>query len=128
MSDHRSVRDHGVLGDDDDPVADVVAVAVLLRGPRLVHDADPPSDAGVLVDDRALDHGVGPDPQGGHAARVRPLDLVDGLVVVGPQHEGGALARSLPEATPDADQCTVDIYLEHAREHPYYVRCMCSNP
>ena len=63
--DHRAVRDDGVLGDDHDAVADVVALAVLLAQALRVDDPHAAPDARVLVDDRVLDDRVGADARRG---------------------------------------------------------------
>src|SRR5689334_18631000 len=54
-SDDHPVRNDPVLRDDDQPLADVVAVAVLFLDALRVHQAHAAADAGVLVDDGVLD-------------------------------------------------------------------------
>src|SRR5208282_4896671 len=57
--DHGSVRQDGRFGDDDHPVPDHVRGMLLrLLDTARVDDPDVAADAGVLVDDRPLDHRV----------------------------------------------------------------------
>src|SRR6185503_11612228 len=107
--DHRAVGHHAALRHDHDPVADEVAVAVLVALARAVDDAHAAADARVLVDDRALDHALLSDPDGWQALRLRAVDLLQALVVVGAQHQAVADLRSVADAAPDPDHRALDL-------------------
>src|ERR1035438_9865805 len=62
--DHHAVRDHAVLGDDDDAIADVVIRMVHLVGLAGGGDDDVVADPRVLVHDGVFDAGVGADADG----------------------------------------------------------------
>src|SRR4051794_11134328 len=74
---------HAVFGDDDDAVADVIAVAVGLFDARLVGQLRAVADPRVLVDDDPIEHDVAADAE----SRPGPVDraVVVGLVEVGPE-------------------------------------------
>src|SRR5215213_2685213 len=82
ISSRNPLRHHRALRDDDDPVADVPALAV---GVRRVLVGDQPHagrDPRVLVDDHAIEHGVAAD------AEIDPADAVRFvLVVVGAEED-----------------------------------------
>src|SRR5579863_2938270 len=119
---HDAVADDAVLGDDHDPLADVVAVAVLLLDARLVDDADLAADAGVLVDDGVLDDRLRSDADGRDAARDRRLHLVQRLVEVGADEEAVADADVVADAAADADHGAVDLRPVH--DAPFGDECV----
>src|SRR5258705_1368169 len=84
-SDHGAVPDHGVLGNDHDPIADVV-VGTVEKG-RLPSRRDPHvvADPGILVDDRPLDPRAVADAHGRGTGDRHPLGAV---VIVLPHHQG----------------------------------------
>src|SRR5262249_20961885 len=59
----RARPNHPVLGDDDDPVPNVVAVAVGLLHARLVDEPGAVANSGVLVDDDAVELDVAADAE-----------------------------------------------------------------
>src|ERR1035438_5044227 len=62
--DHHAVRDHAVLGDDDDAIADVVIRMIYLVGLAGRGDDDVVADPRVLVHNGVFDAGVGADADG----------------------------------------------------------------
>src|SRR5688572_19538049 len=98
VSDHRAVPDDAVLGDDDDALANEVAVAVRLFDPAFIDDAHAAPDARVLVDDGVLDHRFGADAHRRHAARLGRAHLVQRLVVVGADEQAVLDLDARPDA------------------------------
>src|SRR2546426_6395036 len=60
-SDDRAGRNHAALGHDNNAPANVVPIAVGLVDLGFVHQTRPVADAGILVDDGAIEHDVPPD-------------------------------------------------------------------
>src|SRR5262245_58912482 len=96
--DHQPRGNHSELRHDDDAAADVVAVAVGMLDVLLVDQARAVADAGVLVDDRVLDHDALPDAERRQACRRRAV-----FVEVGSEQHRAANRRSLANGLPYAD-------------------------
>src|SRR5262245_25076696 len=77
---------HGPFGNDDNPVTDVPAVAVLFHGVRLVHQTHSVSDAGVLVHDHAMEDDIGADAD-------RDVGAAVVFVLVGARPESAGAAQ-----------------------------------
>ncbi len=92
----RAVGDHAVLGHDHDPLADVVAVAVpLLRRPPRSRCARPrPMRAFLSMMALSITESVADARRAARPSRVRALDLLERLVVVGAQDQAVADARA----------------------------------
>src|SRR6516225_10661847 len=69
----RAGTDHSVFRDDDNPIPDVVTVAVGVLDAPLVTQPHAVSDSGVLVDNHAVEHHVAADPQSGVVAARRRI-------------------------------------------------------
>src|SRR5262249_19312060 len=87
--------DSSAFGHDDDPAANVVAVAVVVRHARFVHEPGAIPDGRVLVDDDAVEHHVGAYAETGHF-RLRVVD-------VGSKQYGPLDLRFAPDVCPDAN-------------------------
>src|ERR671926_1347964 len=72
-SDHRSRRDHGILGHDDDAVADRVILVVGILHTLGVDQLAAVADAGVEVDDGVADVAVVADADGRRVAVLLPV-------------------------------------------------------
>src|SRR5262245_32211775 len=97
-SDHGAVRHHATFGNHHDPLTDEVAVGVLVLDAGLVDDAHAAADAGVLVHDRLAHDAAFADADRRHAAGGGALELVQGLVVVGPEHQAVVDAGAAADA------------------------------
>jgi hypothetical protein len=109
----RPVGHDAVLGNDDDPLADVVPLAVFFLEALLVDQANAAPDARVLVDDRVLDDRLGADAQRRDAARHAGVDLRQRLVVVRADEQRVLDAGSAADAAADADDRALDLRAVH---------------
>ena len=102
------MRDHGVLGDDDDAVADEVALVVEVF--RLAGGGDDHvvPDAGVLVDDGVLDFAMGADAHAGLALALRALHGFLGLVIVAAENDDAVQFRAVADDGAQADNGVAD--------------------
>src|SRR5437764_1037661 len=88
--DHCTIRQHAPLGDDDNAVADHIAVRLRLPHLALVGDPAVSADAAVLVDDGAVDDAAWADAEVGDALLAVELPLRLQLQAVGPAGDGVA--------------------------------------
>jgi hypothetical protein len=98
-------------GDDDDSVADVVVLRVeVYAAARAAGDGRPLADAGVLVNDGALDPAVGADPRRRAAPDPRARGVQVGLPVVVVPHEDAVLHPAARLQHPaHADDAALDV-------------------
>jgi hypothetical protein len=84
----------GPLGNDDDPVADVIVVPVLFIQTTAVRDLNVIPDPDVLVEDAVLDQAIPADPDLPVFTRLRPFVLIIPHQDTSPDH------RPLPHNRP----------------------------
>src|SRR4029453_8802196 len=114
-SDDGPVRDHGILGNHHDAVADVVGGRVALALPLFVEDANTPPHPRVLVDDGVLDDAPGPDADGRPAFPLGAPDLLSALVQVRAQNQAVADVGPVGDPSANADQRALDVRLVDER-------------
>src|ERR1022692_2443117 len=111
--DDSPVRDDAVLGDDHDPFADVVALAVLFFDAGLVDDPDTAPDARVLVDDGVFDDRFRADADHRNAARFGGAHVLERLVEIRADQQAVADVRGGADAAADPDHGAVDLGAVH---------------
>src|SRR5512138_2699277 len=101
--DHRAIGDDAVLGDDDDAVADEVAVAVIVLMARFVEDLHAGADARVLINDGTAYVAVRADAHSRVAAIDVGLHLLNRLIEVRAHHQHAFEPRAVLDAAAYAD-------------------------
>src|SRR4029077_7012929 len=99
------IRHNCILGNNDEPIANIEIGPVEVGGLAVGRDADTVTDAGVLVDDRALDDGVMPDADQGRAGGAAALDS---LVIILSHDERIANDRPALDSAPEPDERVLD--------------------
>src|ERR1039458_5689951 len=106
--DHHAVRDHAVLGDDDDAIADVVIRSVHLVGLARGGDDDFVAHPRVLVHDGVFDSAVGTDADGRFARFLMLLDGLERFIVIAAEQYHPVQHRSHADAGAQADDTVRD--------------------
>src|SRR5579871_6443320 len=106
---HSSVRHDGLVGNDDDPVADGVVIALGVLNVVGVDDADVLADPAVFVEDGALDHAPVADAERGTALSPVFSVLGRGLESIRAQHHRVAHLNVSPDLAPDAEDAAVQF-------------------
>src|ERR1035441_4090116 len=106
--DHHAVRDHAVLGDDDDAVSDVVIWVVHLVGLAGGRDDDFVTDPRVLVHDGVFDSAVGTDADGRLAGLLMLLDGLERFIIIAAEHDHPVQYRAGPDDGAQADDAMGD--------------------
>src|ERR1700679_2529566 len=107
-SNHRAIRNHGVLRNDDDAVADVVALVVevfRLAGGR---DGHVIADARIFINDGILNFAIFTDAQARFALALVAFDGVLRLVIIAADHDDPVQLRARADQRAQADDGAVD--------------------
>jgi len=108
FSNHRSVRDDGVFGDDDDAVADVAEFVVELFGFAGGRNRHVVSNARVFINDGVLDFAIGANADARFAFAFVPVHGFLRFVIVAAQTDDAVQFRARANDRAQADDAVLD--------------------